>query len=69
MEIRADIVVDSKSHKGIIIGTQGKLIKRIGSSARPQIEALLGAHVYLELMVKIRHGWTKDSDEIEALTG
>jgi len=69
MEIRADIVVDSKSHKGIIIGTQGKLIKRIGSSARPQIEALLGAHVYLELMVKIRHGWTKNASEIERLTG
>ncbi|HEX32409.1 MAG TPA: GTPase Era [Candidatus Acetothermia bacterium] len=69
VEIRADIVVDSKSHKGIIIGTQGKLIKRIGSSVRPQIEALLGAHIYLELMVKIRRGWTKDENEIEQLSG
>ncbi len=69
VEIRADIVVDSKSHKGIIIGTKGKLIKRIGSSARPQIEVLLGSHIYLELMVKVRPGWTKDSGEIEQLTG
>lgn len=69
VEIRADIIVDSKSHKGIIIGTRGKLIKRIGSSARQQIEALLGARVYLELMVKIRKGWTKDNLEIEKLTG
>lgn len=69
VEIRADIVVDSKSHKGIIIGTKGRLIKHIGSSARSQIEALLGAHVYLELMVKIRQGWTKDGSEIEELTG
>lgn len=69
MEIRADIVVDSKSHKGIIIGTKGKLIKRIGSSVRPQIETLLGVHVYLELMVKVRRGWTKDANEIEELSG
>jgi len=69
VEIRADIVVDSKSHKGIIIGTKGRLIKQIGSSARSQIEALLGARVYLELMVKIRQGWTKNGSEIEELTG
>jgi len=69
VEIRADILVDSKSHKGIIIGTKGKLIKHIGSSARSQIEALLGTHIYLELMVKTRRGWTKDDSEIEELTG
>jgi len=69
VEIRADIIVDSKSHKGIIIGTRGKLIRKIGSAARPQIEALLGAHIYLELIVKIRQGWTKDSSEIQELAG
>jgi GTP-binding protein Era len=69
IDIRADIVVDSKSHKGIIIGAQGALIKKIGSLARPQIEALLGAHVYLQLIVKIRQGWTKDKMEIQKLTG
>ncbi len=69
VEIRAEIVVDSTSHKGIIIGSKGNVIKRIGSGARPRIEALLGAHVYLELMVKVIKGWTKDNREIEQLTG
>lgn len=69
IEIRADIIVDSKSHKRIIIGAQGKLIRKIGSLARPQIEALLGAHVYLQLIVKTRQGWTKNKAEIQELAG
>jgi|LZCG01.1.fsa_nt_gb GTP-binding protein Era len=69
LEIRAEIVVDSESHKGIIIGKRGTMIKQIGTKARTRIESLLGARVFLELTVKVRKGWTKDDREIERLSG
>ena len=59
--IGAVIYCEKKSHKGIIIGREGKKLKGIGKSARLEIEALLGCKVYLELWVKIKENW-RDSD-------
>ena len=55
------IYCERKSHKGIIIGKQGKKLKGIGKSARMEIEALLGTRVFLELWVKVKENW-RDSD-------
>ncbi len=60
-KIGAVIYCERKSHKGIIIGKQGKKLKGIGKSARMEIEALLGTKVYLELWVKVKENW-RDSD-------
>ena len=59
--IGAVIYCERKSHKGFIIGKQGKKLKGIGMSARLEIEALLGTKVFLELWVKIKENW-RDSD-------
>lgn len=59
--IGAIIYCEKKSHKGIIIGKEGKKLKGIGKSARLEIEALLGAKVFLELWVKVKENW-RDSD-------
>ncbi len=59
--IGAVIYCERKSHKGIIIGKEGKKLKGIGKSARLEIEALLGTKVYLELWVKVKENW-RDSD-------
>ncbi|MEF9921285.1 MAG: GTPase Era [Anaerovoracaceae bacterium] len=60
-KIGAVIYCERKSHKGIIIGKEGKKLKGIGKSARIEIEALLGTKVYLELWVKVKENW-RDSD-------
>ncbi len=59
--IGAVIYCERKSHKGIIIGREGKKLKGIGKSARLEIEALLGCKVFLELWVKVKENW-RDSD-------
>ena len=59
--IGAVIYCERKSHKGIIIGKEGKKLKGIGKSARLEIEALLGTKVYLQLWVKVKENW-RDSD-------
>ena len=59
--IGAVIYCERKSHKGIIIGKDGKKLKGIGKSARMEIEGLLGCKVFLELWVKVKENW-RDSD-------
>ena len=59
--IGAVIYCERKSHKGIIIGKQGKKLKGVGKAARIEIEALLGAKVFLELWVKVKENW-RDSE-------
>jgi GTP-binding protein Era len=68
VEIRAEILVDRPSQKGILVGKGGGLIKRIGILARADIEAMLGARVFLDLIVKVEPHWTKDEERIEQLT-
>jgi GTP-binding protein Era len=65
VSIRAVINVEKSSQKGIIIGKKGAMLKRIGSAARVEIEKLLGSKVYLELFVRVRKDWTKDSKTLK----
>ncbi len=62
IRISCDVIVDKQSHKQIAIGDGGEMIKRIGQSARRDIERMLGESVYLELFVKVRTGWRDRSD-------
>lgn len=58
--IKARIVVERSSQKAIIIGKQGKALRRVGEEARQQIEQLIGRPVYLELWVAVREKWRKN---------
>ncbi len=69
VEIKAEIVVDRASQKGIVVGKAGGLIKKIGTLARTDIETLLGSRVFLDLIVKVDAHWTKDEEQIRRLTG
>lgn len=62
VRVSCDVVVDKQSHKQIVIGDGGEMIKRIGQSARRDIEKMLGDKVFLELFVKVRPGWRDRSD-------
>lgn len=62
IDIDATIIVEKKSHKGMVIGKKGSMIKKIGTDARIDIEQLLGSKVNLKLWVKIDEEWrNKDS--------
>lgn len=61
MHIDATIICERDSHKGIIIGKQGSMLKKIGSTARFEIEKMLGTKVNLKLWVKVQKNW-RDSD-------
>jgi len=65
--IRADLLVERRSQKQIVIGTGGQLIKRIGIRARREIEALIGNQVHLELWVKLEPGWAKQPKRLKTL--
>jgi len=69
VEIKAEIIVERESQKGIIVGKGGRLIRHIGTLARTEIEALLGSRVFLDLIVKVRPNWTRDAERIQELTG
>ena len=58
--IYADIYVDRKSQKPIIIGKNGEAIKKLGIAARTEIEDFMGKHTYLDLNVKIKENWRND---------
>lgn len=59
--ISASVICERDSHKGIILGKNGQMIKRIGTASRKSIERLLGCKVFLDLFVKVRSDW-KDND-------
>jgi GTP-binding protein Era len=64
--IAASIVVERDNHKGMIIGSGGERLKRIGSEARQELENLMGARVFLELWVKVRSGWADDEAHLRS---
>lgn len=66
-EISATIVCESERHKQIIIGKQGAMLKKIGTSAREEIERLTDEKVMLELYVKVKPGWKQDKKALEEL--
>ena len=55
--IRATIYVERDSQKGILIGKGGAMLKSVGAAARPEIEMLLGAKIFLDLWVKVKRDW------------
>ncbi len=65
--IRATIIVEKESQKGIIIGKGGAAIKRIGQHARGKIENLSGKKVFLELFVSVKKGWSSDKEFLNEL--
>jgi GTPase len=65
--VRALILVETESQKGILVGKRGATIREIGTRARPEVEALLGRHVFLELVVKVRPKWRRDERTLERL--
>lgn len=64
VKVRALIVVERDSQKGIVIGAGGKQLKEIGRLARMDIEALLGSPVFLELWVKVKKDWRNRMDSL-----
>jgi GTPase len=67
LRISAMIVVARESHKGMLIGTGGSRLKQIGTAARLELERLLGAHVFLQLRVRVEHDWTRNPRKIAEL--
>ena len=67
IEIQAHLIVETESQKAICVGKGGSVIKAIGSSARHEIEALLGVQVYLDLRVKVRKRWRRDDRYVDRL--
>ncbi len=66
-EINATLYCEKDSHKRIIIGKQGAMLREIGSQAREDIERLLGTHVNLKLWVKVRPGWRNNASDLRTL--
>lgn len=65
IHIKANIFVERDSHKAIVIGAGGKMLKRIGSEARKEIEDLIDQNVFLELWVKIAPKWRKREGQLK----
>lgn len=65
--IKATIIVEKQSQKGMIIGKKGEAIKRIGLNARKKIEKLSGKKCYLELFVSVKRGWSKNKSSLKEL--
>jgi GTPase len=65
--VRADVLVETESQKQIVVGKGGAVIREIGTRARPEVEALLGHPVYLELRVKVRPRWRRDETILQRL--
>lgn len=67
IRISANIYVERKSHKGIVIGKNGEMLKRIGTDARVEIEKILGTKIFLELWVKVKDKWTQNKSFIKEM--
>jgi GTP-binding protein Era len=65
--VRALLYVESESQKGILVGKRGAMVREIGTRARPEVEALVGHPVFLELVVKVRPKWRRDPRMLERL--
>ena len=65
IDVEAIIYVERNSQKGIVIGKNGSMLKRIGSSARKEIELFLGKKIFMRLWVKVKKDWRKDESSIK----
>lgn len=66
MDIDATIICERDSHKGIVIGKGGAMLKKIGSAARKDIEELVGCQVNLQIWVKVRKDWRDDKTQMKS---
>lgn len=67
LSITARIHVETNSQKGILIGKGGRMIKSIGQTARKELEKRFGVHVFLDLMVRVEKGWSKNARALKRL--
>lgn len=65
--IQANLWVETESQKGIVIGKGGRVIRAIGTAARPALETLVGTQVHLELKVTVRPGWRRDDGLLDRI--
>jgi GTP-binding protein Era len=65
--VYASIYVERDSQKAIVIGHQGAVLAQIGTAARPEVEALVGTRVYLDLRVKLSKEWQRDPRKLDEL--
>ncbi len=65
MDIEATIICERDSHKGIVIGKGGTMLKKIGSAARKDIEEMVECQVNLQLFVKVRRDWRDDKNQLK----
>ena len=63
--IRATIYVERDSQKGIVIGKNGSMLKKIGAESRPEIEMLLGTKIFLDLWVKVKRDWRNSAGALQ----
>jgi GTP-binding protein Era len=66
-KIFADLYVERDSQKSIVIGAKGARLKDVGSTARTEIEKLLGTRVYLDLHVRVAKEWQRDPRQLRKL--
>jgi GTP-binding protein Era len=66
-KIYADLYVERSSQKAIVIGHRGSRLKHVGTTARRQIEELLGTRVYLDLHVRVAKDWQRDPKQLRKL--
>ena len=64
--VYATIIVEKDTQKGMIVGTKGEGIKRVGKSAREQLEAFAQKKIYLDLHVAVKKGWSKNKSDLES---
>jgi GTPase len=67
VRVSAVIIVERDSHKGIVIGAGGRMLKEIGTAARLELEEIFGRRVFLELFVRVERGWTKNPRKLDEL--
>jgi GTP-binding protein Era len=67
--IKASIFVERDTHRKIIIGRQGSLIKTIGTEARLEMEDILEAKVFLDLQVRVKQKWRDSPDVLDLIEG
>ena len=63
--VQASVYVERDSQKGIVIGKGGRMLREIGSRARPDVEALLGSRVFLQLRVRVEPSWPRRESLLE----
>jgi GTP-binding protein Era len=65
--IKATVHTERNSHKGILIGKRGAMLKEIGTKAREELEALLACKIFLELFIRVDEGWTRDPNALREM--